>query len=173
MILQFTGREILAFGRALPSTCVVRNEENHWRKSDEVVVTRGQTVPHGLPYQPRRFPPGEWEITAVVDCQKTGDDAEYWPVWMDTNATQTVRIWDLDEEGNYYSPKFRWVTGKGYGIHHARYSKADQMVPSNTTLGCINIASSDDAQWLGDRIEEAVGMRQRVYIDVPPWNKWT
>lgn len=170
MILQFTGTKILAFGRAIPASCVVRNEENHWRKDDQVVVTMGQTVPHGLPYQPRQFPPGEWEITRVADCAKDGEEAAYWPVFMDTDATQMVRIWELDDEQHYYGPLYRWVPGKGYGIHHARYSKAGQMVASNTTLGCINIASSDDARWLGDKVREATG---RVYIDIPPWNKWT
>ncbi len=169
MTIQFTGRELLAFGRSLAASCIVRNELNKWRKSDQVVITLGQTTPHGLPYYPRQFPPGEHQITRVADCAKDGDDAAYWPVFMDTDATQMVRIWSLDDDGNYYGPTYRWIRGWGYGIHHARYSKAGQMVTSKTTLGCINILSSDDAQWLGQEVREATG---RVYIDIPPWNKW-
>ena len=172
MLIQFTGKELLAFGRKLPATCVVRNELNGWRKNNQVVITMGQTVPHGLPYYPRQFPPGEWEITRVADCAKDGEDAEYWPVWMDTNATQLVRIWELDEEGNYYGPLYKWVPGHGYGIHHARYSKDGEMVDSNTTIGCINILDPENARWLGDEIREAVGMRQRMHINVPPWKEW-
>ena len=166
MTIQFTGRERLAFGRSLAATCVVRNELNKWRKSDQVVITLGQTTPHGLPYQPRQFPAGEWEITRVADMPK---DSEFWPIFMDTDATQMVRIWSLDDDGNYYGPTYRWITGRGFGIHHARYPKAGQMVKSNTTIGCINILSPDDAQWLGEQVREATG---RVYIDIPPWNKW-
>ena len=168
MTLPFTGREFFAFGRTIPATCVVRTEVNGWRKRHEVVLTGGQTTPHGVAYYPRQFPPGEWEITRVVDM---GADTAYWPVFMDTAATQTLRVWDTDENG-YYSPKMKWITGRGYGIHHARYSKDGVMVKSNTTLGCINIASPGDAEWLGEQIRGAIGMRQRVYIDVPKWADW-
>ena len=172
MTIQFTGSKLLAFGREIPATCVVRNELNGWRKRDQVVITQGQTVPNGLAHYPRQFPPGEWEITRVADCAKDGEDAEFWPVWMDTNAWQMVRIWNLDEEGNYYGPTFRWVTGRGYGIHHARYSKDGILVPSNTTHGCINATLPDDAQWLGDETRTAKGLQHRVYIKVPPWAEW-
>lgn len=172
MTIQFTGRELLAFGKCIPADCVVRNELNGWRKADQVVVTMGQTVPHGLPYQPRPMPPGVHDITRVTDCAEDGPEAAYWPVFIDTSAVQRVRVWDIDEEGNYYGPLYKWVTGRGYGIHHARYLKDGQMVPSNTTLGCINIASPDDAEWLADEIRCAVGVRKHVYINVPPWKKW-
>lgn len=168
MLIQFTGKELLAFGRSLPATCVVRNEMNGWRKPDQVVYTKGQTTPHGVAYYPRRFPAGTWELIRVVDMPK---NTEYWPVYIDTNATQTIRAWEV-EEGKYVRPKYQWIRGKGYGIHHARYKKGDDMVKSNTTLGCINILSPDDALWLGKEVREAMGMRQRVFIKVPPWNKW-
>ena len=169
MTIQFTGKELLAFGRVIPATCIVRNAKNELRKNNQVVITRGQTVPHGLPYQPKRFPPGQHEITRVVDMP---EDSVYWRVFMDTDATQMVRIWELDDDGNYYGPLYKWVPGKGYGIHHARYHKGGELVTSNTTLGCINILSPEDARWLGDEIREAVGMRQRMHINVPPWKEW-
>ena len=167
MTIQFTGQELLAFGRKLPATCVVRNELNHWRKADQIIITRGQTTPHGLAYYPRQFPPGEWEIIRVVDM---GADTEYWPTWIDTAATQTLRVWDT-ERGEYYTPRMQWIVGRGYGIHHARYSKAGKMVRSNTTTGCINILSPDDARWLGDEIR-TTSMSKRVFVRVPPWKEW-
>ena len=164
-VVRFTGDTLWAFDRRIDATCEVRNELNRQRRPDQVVITMGQTVPYGIPYQPRRFPPGRWLITGVADM---GKDTEYWPVYMDTNATQQVRVWDLDEEGNYYGPKMKWITGKGYGIHHARWSNAGQLVPSRTTLGCINILSPDDAVWLSDEVRKA----GKVYVDVPPWSLW-
>lgn len=168
MLIQFTGSELLAFGRKLPATCVVRNELNGWRKRDQVVLTAGQTTPHGLAYQPRMFPPGEWEVTRVVDMSQ---DTEFWPVFIDTDANQMLRIWNI-EDGKYYGPAMKWVTGWGYGIHHARYSKLGEYVPSNTTLGCINVLSPDDASWLGMEVRNAKDMKCRVDIKVPPWNEW-
>ena len=168
MTINFTGRAILAFGRSIPATCVVRNELNGWRKPNQVVRTIGQTIPNDKPYQPRPFPPGEWEITRVVDM---GDDTEYWPEFIDTAAIQIVREWVLKND-EYFAPAMRWITGRGYGIHHARHTKDGELVKSNTTLGCINIADPDDAEWLGGQIREALGMRQKVFVHVPKWSEW-
>ena len=168
-VIHFTGKRIKAFNREINATCEVRNEQNKERKPHQVVITQGQTVPHGAPYQPRKFPPGQWAITRVVDM---GIGTEYWPVFMDTAASQKVRVWDLDEEGNYYGPLLKWITGRGYGIHHARWNPGGGYRASRTTLGCINILSPDDAMWLGGRVRDAVGEGLRVYIDVPPWDVW-
>lgn len=169
MLIQFTGSELLVLGKTISATCVVRNELNEWRKSNQVVYTGGQTNPNGLPYQPRQFPPGKHEITRIVDC---GEDSVYWPVFLDTDAVQKVKVWKLDDKGEYLSPMIRYVQGKGYGIHHARYKKGGELVPSNTTLGCINVKSPDDMEWLSEKIKEYFGLRQRVYIDIPPWKEW-
>jgi len=169
MTLNFTGREILAFGRSLPASCVVRNELNGWRKANQVVRTIGQTLPNGIAYHPRQFPPGEWEITRVVDVDA---GSEYWPVFVDTAAIQILREWKLDAKGLYEAPAMKWFTDRGYGIHHAQYEKDGTMVVSNTTLGCINVKSPDDARWLADEIRETMGMRQRLYIKVPAWRDW-
>ena len=168
MLIQFTGRELLAFGRASPATCIVRNELNGWRKRDQVVMTMGQTTPPGLAYYPRQFPPGEWEIVREVAMPQ---DSEYWPVWIDTAARQRLREWET-ERGEYYRPVMRWFEGRGYGIHHARYEKNGEMVRSNTTLGCINIESPDDARRIGEEIRTAFDMKHQIYIQVPKWNAW-
>lgn len=167
--IQFTGKRLLAFGREIPATCEVRNEQNGERKANQVVRTMGQTTPHGLAYYPRQFPPGMWEITRSVEM---GKDSEYWPVFIDTAAWQMLRVWEVDEKGHYDKPLMRYVKGRGYGIHHARWNPGPGMVPSRTTLGCINILNPDDAQWLGDEVHQAFGLRQRVWVNVPSWKDW-
>lgn len=168
-LIRFTGSRIVAWGREIDATCVVRNELNRWRQPWQVVRTMGSSRPHGLPYQPRPFPPGTHEITRVVDM---GEDTVYWPIYIDTDATQELPVWELDLQGMYYKPTGEHFTGRGYGIHHARYRKGGKLVPSNTTLGCINIIDPDDARWLGEQVREAVGYKLHVMIDVPRWEAW-
>jgi len=168
--MHFTGTTLKAFGREIPATCVVRHEINGWRRPGQVVKTRGQTVPHGLAYYPRPFPPGAWEVTRVEDM---GARSPFWPVFIDTNATQRLTVWDLDENGHYKSATNRQITGRGYAIHHARYRKGDELVPSNTTLGCINILDPTDASWLAEEICVAFGFKYSVWLHVPAWSEWT
>lgn len=170
-IITFTGRELTGMGKAIPTNCVVRNERNGYRHADEIVRTMGQTTPHGIPYQPRQFPPGRWEITRVADCAADGEDAAYWPVWIDTSAVQELLEWKL-KDGLYYRATSRAFIGRGYGIHHARYSKAGLMVRSNTTLGCLNVLDPDDMFRLAMEIREAMSMQQGVFVDVPDWEDW-
>ena len=167
--IDFTGKRILAWGREIDATCIVRNEENGWRQPWQVVYTMGSTTPHDLPYQPRPFPSGLHEITRVADMPL---DSVYWPTWIDTEATQELTVWDLDDEDMYRRPTRRTVLGRGYGIHHARFRKGRKLVPSNTTLGCINVLSPDDAIWLGKQIREAFAHRLHVFFDVPEWGEW-
>lgn len=168
-LIKFTGSKLIAWGRELPATCIVRNEENGWREPWQVIYTMGSTTPHGLPYQPRPFPSGTWDITEVADMPL---DSVYWPVWIDTEATQELTVWDLDDEEMYRKPTKRTIVGKGYGLHHARYKKGARLVPSNTTLGCINILQPEDAQWLGRRIRQAMGYKLHVMLEVPEWDQW-
>jgi len=171
MIIRFTGRKLTGMGVAIPATCIVRNELNGSRHANEIVRTRGQTLPNDVPYQPRPFPPGQHDITRILDCAEDGEDADFWPVFIDTDATQELPVWKLKDE-LYVHPTTKIFMGRGYGIHHARYRKGGLMVRSNTTLGCINITDPDDAQRLAVEIREAMGMRQRVCIEIPPWQDW-
>ena len=168
-VIQFTGRALLWRGHEFPATCVVRNEVNRQRQPWQVVYTMGSTKPHGVAYYPRPFPSGSWEITNIADM---GDDTVYWPTWIGTEATQELEVWSVDIRGFYERPTGEFITGRGYGIHHARYHKGSRLVPSNTTLGCINVLSPSDARELGEEIREARGYRQHVILDVPKWEDW-
>lgn len=168
--ISFTGQELHALGRKIPATCIVRNELNGWRHANQVIRTSGGTIPHGLPYMPRPFPPGLWEITRVLDCER---ETEFWPVFLGTNAWQALPVWDLSD-GLYKHATGKTFAARGYGIHHARWcNKQGIMVKSNTTIGCINVLDPADAQWLGGEVHDSIGMRQRVFIDVPQWDKWS
>jgi hypothetical protein len=100
-----------------------------------------------------------------------GQDTEYWPMWVGTDATQELTVWSVDD-WRYVAPTHETIVGRGYGIHHARYRKDSRMVASTTTLGCINILDPDDAQWFGEECEKMRGMRLTVCLEVPPWEEW-
>lgn len=168
-MMRFTGSELVAFGRHLRATCLVRNELNRWRKSHEVVRTIGSSVPNGLPYYPRPFPPGSWEITRVQDI---GPDTAYWPVFLDTPARQELPIWELDDHGRYLQATTETFVARGYLIHHARHRINGEWVASNTTYGCINVLEVADMEWLAGNMRHAFGMRMRVFVDVPAWEEW-
>jgi len=167
MILTFDGRELKGLSKKIEATCLVRNELNGWRRKDQVVYSMGQTVPHGVAYYPRPFPPGTWEITRIVPM---GQNTEYWPVFLDTSAVQEVTSWSV-KDGQYHKPEGK-LTGKGYGIHHARYLKGSEYVFSNTTLGCINVVEPDIMQWLADEVATAFDYKMKVYVKVLDWGDW-
>jgi hypothetical protein len=173
MEILFTGSELVLFGEKYPATCKVRTLENGQRKPDQVVKTMGSTVPHGVPYDPAPFPPGEWKVTRVVWIpDRDGSDGAYWPVFIDTDATQELTVWELDDRGRYLVPTDETITGKGYGAHHARWMPEYDWKPSSTTLGCINILSPYDAQFIAEEIDAAMGYRQEIKLIVPPWEDW-
>lgn len=174
--LVFTGQRIASpFGNDIEATCVVRNELNGWRLGPgDVLREKGGRISKAAdatPYQPRPFPCGKWQIEEVV-WQK--DTSIYWPVFIKTNAHQMLDHWELDEDGHYLrkvtKKGHKQFTGKGYAIHHARLGEPP--VPSNTTLGCINILNPDNATWLGMHIREAMHEREHVFITVPSWEVW-
>ncbi len=170
MNIWFTGKEIQGFGGVIPVTCIVRNELNGWRKPDQVLrEADGRISKDGTPYQPRPFPPGRWQITEVT---WKSVDSLYWPVFIKTDAWQWLDYWSLDGDGHYDKPGRGRFRGYGYGIHHARVESGKRLVTSNTTLGCQNVLSSDDARWLGEEVHMAMKAGRMVYIDVPPWKEW-
>jgi hypothetical protein len=162
--MTFTGKEIHAFGREIPATCIVRNELNGWRKPHQIIRTTGTTHPHGLAYYPRPFPAGEWDIMAPIPVD---DGSQYWPYFIPTTATAELEAWDI-KDGKYDKPSGRTFVGRGYGLHHARFRRDGEMVFSTTTFGCINILNPQDVLFLVDKLRDA----GPVKLTVPPWEQW-
>lgn len=174
MMMYFDGATLEAFGKNINCTCIVRNDENKRRKGpDDVLFERGgHIVGHddgGRPYQPRRFPKGSWEITDVIWPEL---NSVYWPVILKTEANQPLQYWKLDNQGRYKEPAGDTFNGYGYWIHHARYRHNGELIDSSTTYGCLNVLSVEDMIWLGEKVHEARGFRQRVFVNVPPWSEW-
>ena len=171
--LRFTGNKLLAFGVQIPATCIVRRVQDGTRGVGEVLreLNGHVSTEDGTPYMPDRFPAGAWEITGVIS---KGRDTYYWPVYLRTNAHQTLEYWDVNRKGEYTKPNGKTFEGYGYGLHYARYKdkRTKKLVHSNTTLGCINILDPERASWLGKMIEEEIGARERVYLHVPPHDQW-
>lgn len=166
--IRFTGRHLHAFDEKIDVTCAVRNELNGEREANQVVQTMGSTLPNGLDYMPRPFPPGRWQITGISDEEVT---TEYWPVFIATNAWQELPVWEI-EHGLYKRATSETFIARGYGIHHARWFNGEQLVPSRTTLGCGNVLAPEDARWLARDIRVMTGARERVFIEVPEWADW-
>ena len=160
--MTFTGKHLLLHGREIPATCIVRNELNGWRKPHQVIRTMGTTRPHGAAYYPRLFPAGEWEITSSTFMP---DTSQYWPAFIATDATQELEAWEV-KDGAYHAPLGETFTGRGYGIHHARYPRDGRMVFSTTTFGCINVHNPQDVLWL------VANMDKGERLIVPPWEEW-
>ena len=174
MVLHFTGTEIQAFDRELPASCLVRNELNGWRRPDQVLFEKDGHVVHSdvdgaRAYQPRPFPPGRWRVTGATGKAR---DSVYWPVFITTDAWQWLEYWSLDSEGRYDKPTGERFRGYGYGLHYARLKSGEGLIASRTTLGCQNILSFINAEWLGDRITLEFGAGTLIYIEVPPWDQW-
>ncbi|MDR0374334.1 MAG: L,D-transpeptidase [Treponema sp.] len=123
-----TGVLTLADGGAYQCGCKVRNLENGLRRKDEVV----RTMPGGLPYSPQTFPRGKWRITGVERRADHGFDRDvYGDVKIRTDAWQSVKVWQLDSDGDYCRETQREVNDCGYLLHESPKSK--------TTLGCVRL----------------------------------
>ncbi len=164
MTLHFTGKSIVAFGRMIPASSIVRVRESH-----EVLREKdGRISKYGTPYKPQQFPPGNWEITAVAEKPES---SLYWPDFILTNAWQWLDYWSVDEQGHYLGPTGERFKGYGYGAHHARFPSGGKLIPSRTTLGCMN-TSANDARWLASEIRIVMSLKRRVFIHVPRWEDW-
>ncbi len=91
----------------LKITCKVRTLKEGTRKNHEVI----RSIPDGLPYDPKPFPKGIWNITSVEWNEvKTVDGKEVWkfnsweygPVKIRTDASQMVNVWELNADGDYF-----------------------------------------------------------------------
>jgi hypothetical protein len=148
--------ELIANGAKIPISCNVRTLRDGTRGRAVKEVRR--CIPDDLPYDPLPFPKGLWNITAVEWKDKYKfDEWEYGSVKIRTDAWQAVKIWELDQDGNYQKETDKMVIDKGYLLHYSG---------SNTTLGCIRIATNAEAVMLGKVIERTLYIGEAVQIEV-------
>jgi len=132
----------------------VRTVQNGTRRRHEVV----RSIPGNFPYMPARFPAGLWNITGLDwQAEKKFDYRTYGPVKIRTDAWQRVRIWELDEDGDYLRETRDETSDNGYLLHYS---------VSRTTLGCIRINTEEDAVTLGMLIETAMNNYEPVTLQV-------
>ena len=131
----------------------VRSLRDGTRRSYEVI----RSIPDGLPYDPLPFPKGLWRVTGVEWQQERGfDPRTYGPVKIRTDAWQWVNVWSLDMEGDYLRETDQRVKDMCYWLHYSL---------SETTLGCIRLASPEDAVAIARFIAGTLG-REPVELEV-------
>jgi hypothetical protein len=118
----------------------IRTLRDRTRKAYEII----RSIPDNLPYDPQPFPKGLWRITDVEWNQGKGFDyPTYGPVKIRTDAWQQVNIWELDRDGDYLRETDQRVKDTCYWLHYSSFT---------TTLGCIRLASPEDAVAIADSI---------------------
>lgn len=112
----------------------VRNEISQDRLLSSIAV-KSENVDgsDGVPYMPRAFPVGEWLVTHIVNVPE--DNKYLYPLFIGTNAHQTVDEWLTNYDGSYLSKSGRTIEDYGYGMHFSS---------SDTTLGCIRVEKESD-----------------------------
>ncbi len=132
----------------------VRSLREGTRASYEVI----RSIPDNMPYDPRPFPKGLWNITGVEWQREKGFDMNtYGPVKIRTDAWQMVNVWRLDTNGDYHD-ETKWRTkDMGYLLHYSA---------SGTTLGCIRLASPQDAETIARIIHRLLEQNETVQLEV-------
>ena len=142
--------------KTMEASCHVRNEINGERKLSEphdVVYAITGNRYESVPYMPRKFPTGIWQVFMPQERQ-----SKYLaPYFIPTNAKQLVRVWELDGRGGYDEATDERVMDHGYGLHYST---------SRTTLGCIRIHTKDDLVTLVGLIRATILQNQVVTIEV-------
>jgi len=147
---------LIANGAKIPVSCNVRTLKDGTRGRAVKEVRR--CIPDDLPYDPKPFPKGLWNITAVEWRDKYKfDEWEYGNVKIRTDARQLVMIWDLDQDGNYLRETNYGVLDKGYLLHYSQ---------SSTTLGCIRIATPEEAEVLAKYVQKYLDCGEGVQLEV-------
>jgi hypothetical protein len=122
----------------------IRTLRDGTRKASDIV----RSIPDNLPYDPQPFPKGLWRITGLDwEREKRFDPRTYGPVKIRTNAWQWVNVWQLDADGDYFLETDQRVKDICYWLHYSAFS---------TTLGCIRLASPEDAVAIANSIAEAL-----------------
>jgi hypothetical protein len=136
--------KLLLPGAEYPISNSVRTIRDGSRRSYEVV----RTIPGGYPYDPQPFPKGLWKITDLDWQKEKGfDPRTYGDVKIRTDAWQWVKVWKLDMEGDYEKETTTEVEDTCYWLHYSE---------SGTTLGCIRLASPEDAVAIAKAVSDAM-----------------
>ena len=152
--VSLSDKDLAIDGLHFGVSCNVRSLANGQRRTDEVI----RSVPEGKPYDPRPFPKGTWKITAVEWQPDYGFSIDtYGPVKIRTDAFQPVKVWALDDDGDYAYETAEIIIDRGYLLHFS---------PSKTTWGCIRKESPEDAITIGKMIEEALDTDEEVILEV-------
>jgi len=145
---------LLLNGSVFPITCKVRSLRDWTRASYEVI----RSVPGNWPYDPRPFPPGLWNVTGVERQKEKGFDPKtYGPVKIRTDAWRQVNVWELDEDGDYLKETPRRERDEAYLLHYSS---------SGTTLGCIRLASPEDAEMIARVIQRLFEQKETIQLEV-------
>jgi hypothetical protein len=136
--------QLILPGQSYPISNRVRTLRHGLRESFEIV----RSIPDNLPYDPQPFPKGLWRITGIDWQKEKGfDPRTYGPVKIRTDAWQWVTVWQLDAEGDYFRETDQRVKDSCYWLHYSAFS---------TTLGCIRLASPEDAVAIANVIAAAM-----------------
>jgi hypothetical protein len=136
-----------------PVSCRVRTLREGARKAYDIV----RSIPDNLPYDPKPFPKGVWNVTGVDWNEgKRFDYPTYGPVKIRTDAWQLVEVWELDGDGDYLRETERLVRDACYWLHYSAFT---------TTLGCIRLESPEDAAAVANVITRALD-REKVALEV-------
>lgn len=133
----------------IDATCDVRTLKNGRRGKNQVVTS----IPDQKPYDPDIFPCGEFDVFEPV--ARTDDYKA--PFFIPTSAQRRVKVWHLDDNGNYDSETTATVIDQGYGLHFSR---------SSTTLGCIKIMQLNDLLNLKDWVSQQLKAKNKVRLEV-------
>jgi hypothetical protein len=145
---------LIVDNKAYSVSCSVRTLRDGTRLANEVVCA----IPSGKPYDPQPFPSGVWRVTGLAwQKEKRFDYAAYGPVKILTDAWRMVRVWALDEYGDYLRETDELVRDEGYWLHYS---------VSKTTLGCLRLGSPSDAVEIADIVQEALSGGEIVELEV-------
>jgi hypothetical protein len=122
----------------------IRTLRDGTREASEVI----RSIPDNMPYDPRPFPRGLWRVTGLDWQKEKGfDPRTYGPVKIRTDAWQMVKVWELDADGDYSRETERLVKDTCYWLHYSAFT---------TTLGCVRLASPEDATVIARIITRAL-----------------
>ena len=154
IIADLSKGKLLVGDSVFAISCKVRTLQEGTRASHEVVLS----IPKGLPYDPRPFPKGSWNITGIeYQKDKRFDPRTYGPVKIRTDAFQMVKVWELDGDKDYLQETDRLVKDIGYLLHYSN---------SSTTLGCIRLSSPNDAETIATIVKNLLNNGENVQLDV-------